>query len=164
MRHLPLSEEAYLRLGETTDRAELFDGSLYLSPRGQPRHQFIVGRLMDALQPPAAAAGLHVLGAVNLRLGKGRIVNPDVVMTRPIGLDEPIVDVRSVALVAEVAARSDEVCRILKHHFYKIAGVPWFLRVDVETGMPHLHRLITNGGAEWPAIDAIQPEDLLPPG
>ena len=65
---LPLSEEAYLELGETTERAELFDGNLYLSARGRPRHQFIVGRLMDALQDGAATSGLSMLGAVNLRL------------------------------------------------------------------------------------------------
>ena len=37
---LPLTAEAYLELGETADRIELFDGSLYLSARGRPRHQY----------------------------------------------------------------------------------------------------------------------------
>ena len=69
--------KAYLELGETTDRIELFDGSLYLTARGQPRHQFIVGELMDALRPAAEAAGLHLLGTVNLRLRRDRITNPD---------------------------------------------------------------------------------------
>ncbi|GAA3903729.1 hypothetical protein [Actinoplanes auranticolor] len=57
---LPMSVDAYLELGETDERIELFDGSLYLSARGHPRHQFIIGRIMDALRAGAAAPGWHL--------------------------------------------------------------------------------------------------------
>lgn len=160
---LPLSEEAYLELGETTERIELFDGSLYLTARGQPRHQFILGKLMDALQPAATASGLHLMGPVNLRLRQDRIANPDLIMTGPIDFDSPVVDARSAVLVAEVASRSDEVVRMLKHHFYAAAGVPWFLLVEEETCVPHLHQLAASEITAWPAIAALTPEDLLPP-
>jgi hypothetical protein len=160
---LPLSEEAYLELGETTERIELFDGSLYLTARGQPRRQFIVGKLMDALQPDATASGLHLIGPVNLRLRRDRITNPDLIMTGPIDFDSPVVDARSAVLVAEVASRSDEVIRMLKHHFYAAAGIPWFLLVEEETGVLHLHQLAASKITAWPAIAALTPEDLVPP-
>jgi hypothetical protein len=161
-RGLPLSEQAYLELGETTERIELFDGSLYLTARGRPRHQFIVGRLKEALRPAAQAKGFHLLGAVNLRLGEQRIVNPDVIIARRVDFDDRVVDARAVVLVAEVAPASDEVSRLLKQHFYTAAGIGWYLRIEEETGEPRLHRLADDVPA-WPALTRITPTDLLPP-
>jgi hypothetical protein len=86
-----------------------------------------------------------------------------VIITRLIDIDEPVVDARAAVLVAEVASRSDEVSRLLKHHFYAAAGIPWYLRVEQETGALHLHRLAACGVTAWPAIAALTPEDLLPP-
>ena len=173
---LPMSVEAYLELGETDERIELFDGSLYLSARGHPRHQFILGRIMNALRAGAAASGWHLLGPVNLRLGLRRIANPDMVVTRAVNLDDQLVDSCAAVIVAEVASQSDEVSRVLKRHYYATAGIPWYLLVEQESATLHLHQLrgnhyversVTRPGEvlhlEEPLTADLAPVDLLPP-
>jgi hypothetical protein len=54
----PWNEADYLALGETTDRVELVDGMLSVSPAPSKSHQRISYRLMVAIEPAAEAAGL----------------------------------------------------------------------------------------------------------
>jgi len=55
---LPWTEEEYLQLGETPDRVELFDGSVFVSPSPTPEHQDLSACLSAFLRPAAKAAGL----------------------------------------------------------------------------------------------------------
>ena len=172
----PVTEEEFFALGETSRRIELFDGSLFVTPAPTPRHQVISRRLANLLDPGALDANLTVMEAVNVRLQPGRIPIPDVVVTAEIDLDVLIVDAEDVLLVCEIVSPSNASAdKVLKMHYYAVAGIPWYLLVEQETQALHLYELagghyrehsVTKPGDVLhltdPVVAAIAPEDLLP--
>jgi hypothetical protein len=99
---LPWTEDEYLALGETLARVVLLDGSILVSPRGHPAHQMVQGTL-TAVFDASLPAGLHLLSAVNVRLGPNRIVIPDLVVTTEIDMDDLVVPAQAVRLLAPEA-------------------------------------------------------------
>jgi Uma2 family endonuclease len=173
---LPWTEEEYLALGETADRVELFDGSLYVTPAPTPRHQNVSRRLAAALDAGADEAGLHVFEGVNVRLRSGRIPIPDLVITSDIDVDDPVVPANAVRLVCEVISPNNAAAdKVLKMHYYATAGIGWYLLVEQETATLHLYRLdggtyrehsVTQVGQILrmiePVVVDIDPAQLLP--
>jgi Uma2 family endonuclease len=176
-RGLPMTEQEFLALGETSERVELFDGSLYVTPAPTPRHQHISSELKFALRTAARAAGLFIHEAVNVRLQPGRIPIPDLAITHKIDFDESVVDAEAVVLVCEIVSPSNASAdRVLKMHYYAAAGIPWYLLVEQETAALHLYELTGDHYAERSVthvgevlhltepLDArISPADLRPP-
>lgn len=150
---LPWTEEEYLALGETSDRVELFDGSLFVSPAPTFRHQTIARRLANQLDQAAALAGLGVFEAVNIRLKPGRVAIPDVVIIRASDTDLLVGEAANVRLIAEITSPHNAATdRVLKMHYYAVAGIPWYLLVDPEPTTLTLFRLdgdqyVTHGTA-----------------
>lgn len=174
--HGPWTEEDYLALGETNDRIELIDGSLFMSPFASVRHQVISSELVHLLRGPARAQGFRVLGPLNLRLKPGRIVIPDIVITSPFDFDVVVAPVEATRLVCEITSPSNEAQdKLLKMHYYAEAGIPWYLLVEHKTATLRLFRLVgttyfPHAVAELgqvlrlsePVTVEIRPEDLLP--
>jgi Uma2 family endonuclease len=137
----PWTEEEFFALGQTTDRVELFDGSLLVSPASTVRHQRLSRRLANALEPAALDAGLQVDEAVNVRLRPGRVPIPDLVITQPMDLDTLVVEARDIPLICEITSTNVGADRVTKMHYYAEARIPWYLIVDPQGPVLSLYRL-----------------------
>lgn len=145
----PLTEDEFLAIDEGSERIELFDGSLHVTPGPSPLHQDISTHLVDALREGAAAAGLKVYPAVNVRLRPDRIPIPDLVITSRVDRRDPVIDKAVVHLVCEILSPSNAATdRVTKMHYYASAGIPWYLLVDPDRPALHLYQLVGETYAE----------------
>jgi Uma2 family endonuclease len=137
---------------------ELWDGTVLVRPGPTPRHQLVIEALAGALR--VSRGDLNVLVGVTVRLGEQRLVVPDLVVTGPLDLDEPVVPASAVRLVVEVVSPvSASLDATLKMHGYAEAGIPWYLMVEQHTHALRGHFLV--GGA-YQERSVLQLEQLLP--
>ncbi|GIE97231.1 hypothetical protein Ari01nite_46960 [Paractinoplanes rishiriensis] len=128
----PWTEAEYLALDRASDRIELIDGRLQVSPGPTWEHQEISFRLHTAIQEAASATKLRVAEGVNVRLATDRLVIPDLVVAdldrRRVGL---VTDAAEVILVAESTSPSNaDTDRTRKMRLYEVARIPWYLLVE----------------------------------
>jgi Uma2 family endonuclease len=136
---------------------DVWDGTLLVRPPETPRHQMIVGALINALR--GGRRDLHVITGVPVRLAPRRIVMPDLVVTGTIDPDEPLIEAADVRLVVEVSSpASAAMDRTLKMHGYAEAGIPWYLVVEQDSHALHGHYLVGNAYVER---SVMQLESLL---
>jgi Uma2 family endonuclease len=139
----PWTEDDYFALGESNERIELIDGSLYMTPAASSKHQ-TCSRYLANLLDEAAPLGFDVIEAVNVRLGRDRILIPDIVVTTRLDDEVKFFDAADIAMVVEIASPSNATTdRVLKSHLYATAGIETYLRVDLGEHGPllYLHRL-----------------------
>lgn len=160
----PWTEEEFLALS-VDRRVELLDGALLVSPSascGHPRLSFRLAVALDA----AAAPGLEVLEAINVRVGPGKILIPDLAVVTQPGLDVAVSDATQVVLVVEIASPGNAVMnQAVKPQLYAQAGVPHYLRVELGTDDPSavVYRLHRRGYAELERVAPGQPLVLTDP-
>ena len=168
----PWTEDDYFALGESNERIELIDGSLYMTPAASSEHQRCSRYLANLLEE-AAPLGFDVIEAVNLRLGRDRILIPDIVVTTRLDEEVKFFDPADIALVAEIASPSNATTdRVLKSHLYAAAGIETYLRVELGEHGPvlYLHRLrdtayalVAEGGKGHPLrLDRPFPAEIDP--
>jgi len=136
---------------------EYWDGTVITRPIPSPRHQMLVNALAGALR--AGGSDLHVLTGVTVQLSPSRVVVPDLVVTGPIDLDEPMVRAADVRLVVEVVTPATAaVDTTLKMTGYAEAGIPWYLVVEQDSHALRGHYLVGNAYVER---SVMQLESLL---
>lgn len=122
-----VSEAEFRSLPETTQRIELFDGELIVSPSPSYQHQEMLSRLVVALRQWARSQHGPVtigLAPLDVRFGQDRILQPDafVLFERlPATHEGPIESIP--ALCVEVLSSNRAHDRITKRFAYAEAGV-----------------------------------------
>lgn len=160
----PWTEAEFLAL-PVDRRLELLDGALLVSPSARLRHQRLSSRLwaaLDAAVPP----GLEVLEAINVRVGSGKILIPDLAVVTVPGLDLSVCDAADVVQVVEITSPGNAgVDRAVKPQLYAQAGVPHYLRIELgETGPRALvYRLARDHYTEVTCVAPGQPVVLTEP-
>jgi Uma2 family endonuclease len=130
----PWTEDDYFALPETPAKVELVDGALVVNPLSNAIHQRLVLEISMLFVHTCPTREWEVYPGLNVRLWPGHIRNPDVVVARR-GATTLYVPARDMLLLVEITSpgnfRQD---RIAKHGDYAAAGIPFYLRVDLENG------------------------------
>jgi hypothetical protein len=137
-RDIPWTEEDFLALPPPSDnrRIELLDGALLVSSYARGGHQRLSYRTQVALDV-AAPDGLEVLATVNVRVGPGKILVPDLVVLNDPGLDLVVYDASMVEMIVEISGRGHPAMdRAIKPALYAQAGIPHYLRIELRDGDP----------------------------
>lgn len=126
---------------------ECLDGYLIMSPREGTSNSYAAGVLISLLLEPARAAGFRAYSAVNMEFHPDRWIEPDLAV-----LKEPVkgltwVPVEKVLMPIEfVSASSRRRDRIDKPALCADAGVPYFMRVEVDEDDVRIELLRLEGG------------------
>jgi Uma2 family endonuclease len=132
------TEDEYFALPETPARVELVDGALVVNPLPDTVHQRLVREIGNLLDRACPSREWEVFPGLNVRLWPGHVRAPDVVLMRR-GATSLYVAARDMLLLGEITSpgnfRQD---RIAKHGDYAVAGIPFYLRVDLENGIEAL--------------------------
>lgn len=160
----PWSEEDFLEL-RLECRVELLDGSLLVTPAPRVWHQIMTGVLRTALAA-AAPPRMTAWESINLRLGPGRILVPDVTVIVDVDPSAVTVPPWMVPLVVEVSSPGNMATeRTIKPALYAEAGIPSFLRIepgpDGPTGL--LFSLAGGGYVEGGRFPPGEPVRLVEP-
>jgi Uma2 family endonuclease len=160
----PWTEAEFLAL-PVDRRFELLDGALLVSPSARVSHQRLSFRLAAALDA-AVPFGLEVLEAINVRVGPGKILIPDLAVVTIPGLDLTVCDAADVALIVEITSPGNAaVDRAVKPHLYAQAGVPHYLRIELHDTGPRalVYQLNQHHYTQVAKVDPGQPLTLTEP-
>lgn len=131
-----IDEAEFLSIAESTERLELIDGEVILSPSPSFRHQRLLLRVVRALedwadaQPSAISIGIAPL---DVRFAPGRILQPDAFLVFGALSDEQLGPIDRVPeLCVEVLSSNRAYDRMTKRLIYAEAGVRelWAVEAD----------------------------------
>ncbi|WP_328342028.1 Uma2 family endonuclease [Micromonospora sp. NBC_00421] len=127
-RHLPAGALAGAR-------HECVDGRLVVTPFPPAVESVATAALASAFVPAAEATGRHVLGRVNLTFTASCWIQPDVTVLHSLPADdeqERWVTATLCTMAVEFVRRGDRPDPVDRLRRCATAGVPWFLRVELD--------------------------------
>jgi Uma2 family endonuclease len=130
----PELADRYLPIpGMPPAKYECLDGKLIMSPREGTANMFAVLELGQYMKPSAAKSGYHFYLTVNLRLGVQKWIEPDFAVLRQSGHGRIWIPADDVLIAGEcVSPSSKHNDRVKKPAECAKAGIPYFMRVDVD--------------------------------
>ena len=157
-----------LDLPDDGNRYELIIGELVVTPSPGPRHQIVLARLYDHLQPYLAKTGVGMVlwSPADLRLGEEEVLQPDLFAFRavPGGAPASWEEITSLLLAVEaLSPTTAQYDRRAKRHRYQRARVPeyWIVDLDgrvVERWRPGDERPeILTAQLEWRPFEELEP-------
>lgn len=156
----PWTEADYLALPEDNRRIELLDGALLMSPSPASGHQLLSFRLCLALER-ARPDGMQVYESVNVRLGTGKILIPDLAIVRHRHREFIVLDAAEVAMAIEIVSPGSTAAdRAIKPRLYAEAGVPYYARIELTGPTAILGVLVGDRyemGAASPTLAMLDP-------
>jgi len=131
----PWSEEDLVGLPTDSQRYELLEGTLLVSPPPGGRHQLVSWEVTRELKQ-AAPPGLVVVEAMGVRLPNDTVFVPDVLVAERHAVvtnRSGILDHSTVTLIAEIVSPGSRTQdRLTKPALYAQAGIGSFWRVELE--------------------------------
>ncbi|MCP2166345.1 Uma2 family endonuclease [Goodfellowiella coeruleoviolacea] len=116
---------------DRTQRVELVDGALVVSPRGALLHQVLAFELGATLKA-ACPAGLRATAEIDVEMPAGNWLIPDFTVIRDVGFPAGLFPAEHVVLAGEVVSPSSRRRdRTLKRQLYAEARIPFYLVVDL---------------------------------
>ncbi|MET8757127.1 Uma2 family endonuclease [Lentzea sp. NPDC004782] len=133
----PWTLEDVLALPEdNSQRIELVDGMLYVSPLGTAVHQRLVFEASYALRG-ACPKEFETTIELNVQFDGDRLFIPDFTVLKRRGAKGLTVPAADVLLIGEVISRSTKVKDlVVKRQVYAEAGVSYYLMIDPATDVP----------------------------
>ncbi|HEX8865367.1 MAG TPA: Uma2 family endonuclease [Lentzea sp.] len=133
----PWTLEDVLALPEdNSQRIELVDGMLYVSPLGTAVHQRLVFEASYSLRG-ACPKEFETTIELNVQFDGDRLFIPDFTVLKKRGAKGLTVPAADVLLIGEVLSRSTKVNDlVVKRQMYAEAGVPYYLIIDPANDVP----------------------------
>lgn len=127
-----LTREDLDRMPDDGNRYELIEGEIVMSASPVPRHQIAVTRLVVQLHQACPSDLLVSQAPFDVVLGEFTVVEPDVLVIDPAGLDDRAMN-GAPALAVEVLSPSTRRRDLVqKKRLYEQAGVRAYWVIDVE--------------------------------
>ncbi len=115
---------------DNSQRVELIDGSLIVSPFGTGHHQSLIGDVYAALRA-ASPPGHKATVELNVGMPSGVLLTPDFTVTTRPDFKGRVCPAEDLVLVGEVVSPSTRFKDYgIKRQRYAEAGVPFYLVVD----------------------------------
>jgi len=145
----------YCKIPADRYRHELIDGRHYVNPAPSPYHQQVAGRLfyqlMDRIEIPGV--GLVFVAPIDVHLGRGSLVQPDIVVLRTRNLsivgDKKLTGVPDL-LVEVLSPSNRSYDRRTKRDRYERSGVREYWIVDPEARC--IEQLVLRGRVFAPSV------------